>query len=128
MARGLQVGLVLDERKAEFERGDFLVRTVLGADHERRAVAVGAEVEVGTTVQFQVRDGDVGRRGPPRTCWPTAGDAALVFTCTGRGTRLFGEPDHDAGVVNDHVRRRPPPACSAPARSARWAASTSSTR
>ena len=43
------------------------------------------------------------------------GDAALVFTCNGRGQRLFGEPDHDARVVADtlgspaarrHVLRR----------------------
>ncbi len=24
---------------------------------------------------------------------------ALLFTCTGRGSRLFAEPDHDAGLV-----------------------------
>ena len=33
----------------------------------------------------------------------TGGDAALVFTCNGRGARLFGEPDHDASVVGDHL-------------------------
>lgn len=26
---------------------------------------------------------------------------ALVFTCTGRGARLFGVPDHDATTVAD---------------------------
>ena len=31
------------------------------------------------------------------------GDAALVFTCTGRGTNLFAEPDHDARVVHAQV-------------------------
>jgi small ligand-binding sensory domain FIST len=103
MARGLQVGLVLDERKAEFERGDFLVRNVLGADHERRAVAVGAEVEVGTTVQFQVRDGASADEDLRDLLADQQGDAALVFTCTGRGSRLFGEEDHDAGVINAHV-------------------------
>jgi small ligand-binding sensory domain FIST len=25
--------------------------------------------------------------------------AALLFTCNGRGARFFGEPDHDAAVV-----------------------------
>ncbi len=25
--------------------------------------------------------------------------AALVFTCNGRGTRLFSGPNHDAGVI-----------------------------
>ena len=32
-----------------------------------------------------------------------ANDAALVFTCNGRGHRLFGEADHDARRVSDAV-------------------------
>ena len=27
-------------------------------------------------------------------------DAALLFTCNGRGRHLFGVPDHDSGVVD----------------------------
>jgi len=30
-------------------------------------------------------------------------DAALVFTCNGRGTRLFGEPHHDVRVLTEHL-------------------------
>ena len=26
-----------------------------------------------------------------------------MFTCNGRGTHLFGRPDHDAELVNAHV-------------------------
>ena len=43
------------------------------------------------------------RRRPARAARP-AGDGAagaLVFTCNGRGTRLFEMPDHDAAVVAD---------------------------
>jgi len=29
--------------------------------------------------------------------------SALVFTCNGRGVRLFGEPDHDAQIISDVV-------------------------
>ena len=29
------------------------------------------------------------------------GEAALVFTCNGRGSYLFGEPHHDAALVVD---------------------------
>ena len=53
---GLHVGLVVDEHKAEFGRGDFLVRNVVGADPESGALAIGDEVSVGQTVQFHVRD------------------------------------------------------------------------
>ena len=31
---------------------------------------------------------------------------ALVFTCNGRGRGLFGVDDHDAAVVDEHVRGR----------------------
>ena len=94
---------MIDERKVDFERGDFLVRNVLGADRANGAVAVGGDVEVGTTVQLQVRDAlsadedlrvllaDVVQ--PP--------DGVLAFTCNGRGSHLFGEPHHDAALVDD---------------------------
>lgn len=103
MARALHVGLVLDERQESFGPGDFLVRPVLGADRSTRAVAVGAEVEVGTTVQFHVRDADSADDDLRATLAGTGGDAALVFTCNGRGVALFGDPDHDARLVSDHL-------------------------
>ena len=56
MSELVQLGRVIDERKAEFTRGDFLVRTVVGADPQVGALAVGDLVDVGSTAQFQVRD------------------------------------------------------------------------
>ena len=56
MQQGLHVGIVIEERKAEFTRGDFLIRGLLGVDRSSGAIAVGDEVALGTTVQFQVRD------------------------------------------------------------------------
>ncbi|MEA3054993.1 MAG: hypothetical protein QOD30_425, partial [Actinomycetota bacterium] len=32
---------------------------------------------------------------------------ALVFTCNGRGTNLFGTPDHDATVITDALDGAP---------------------
>ena len=56
------------------------------------------------------------------------GDAALVFTCNGRGTRLFERPrPRRRGRERPRRRRRPPPGCSAPVRSARSATGTSCT-
>lgn len=103
MAHGLHLGLVVDESKPTFDRGDFLIRGVLGADHTRRAVAVGAEIEVGSTVQFQVRDAGSADEDLRLLLDGEPGAAALIFTCSGRGTHLFDEPNHDASVVNDHV-------------------------
>ncbi|MGH2784372.1 MAG: FIST signal transduction protein [Actinomycetota bacterium] len=100
MQLGLHVGRVVDEYKTEFRRGDFLVRNVLGADERSGAVAVGDTVGIGETVQFHVRDAasaDEDLRTMVGAVDRPAG--ALLFTCNGRGTRLFGVADHDAAVV-----------------------------
>lgn len=103
MAEGLHVGLVLDERRDQFGQGDYLVRSVLGADRTTKAVAVGTEVEVGTTVCFQVRDAASADADLRTALADATARAALVFSCTGRGTTLFGGPDHDAAIVHEAV-------------------------
>lgn len=108
---GLQLGRVIDEHREEFSTGDFLVRNVLGTDSRSGAVAVGDVVPVGVTVQFHLRDAataDSDLIGGLANC---RADAALLFTCTGRGTRLFGGPDHDAGAIVDALGPIPTAGC-----------------
>jgi small ligand-binding sensory domain FIST len=101
-AQGLHCGIVADEvAKLTFDRGDFLIRGVLGADRERGAVAVGDVVSLGATVQFQVRDAHSADEDLRVLLADQQADGALVFTCNGRGTHLFGVPHHDAEVVSD---------------------------
>ena len=100
-ARGLHLGVVVDERKDTFGPGDFLVRNVLGAVREREAIAVGAEVEVGTVVQFQVRDASTADAELRALLSGVDAAGALLFTCNGRGTAFFGTADHDAAAVAD---------------------------
>ena len=102
-ARGLLVGLVIDENRPEYGTGDFLMRGLLGADEATGALSLGDTARVGQTLRFFVRDaasadadlrqalGDALRRARP--------SGALLFTCNGRGTNMFPEPDHDARVV-----------------------------
>jgi small ligand-binding sensory domain FIST len=99
MRRGLHVGLVVDEHKLDFARGDFLVRNVLGADRRTGALAVGERVDVGTTLQFHVRDADAADDDLREMLTDVSADAALLFTCNGRGTHLFPAADHDAGAM-----------------------------
>ena len=100
---GLHLGRVIDEHRAEFGPGDFLVRNVVGVDRTTGAVAVNDEVPVGTTVQFHVRDAGTADEDLRALLATGQGDGALVFTCNGRGERLFDEPDHDAAVVSELV-------------------------
>jgi small ligand-binding sensory domain FIST len=105
--QGLHIGLVIDEHRAEFRRGDFLIRNVLGADRTNGAIAVGDEVAVGTTVQFHVRDAESADEDLHQMVEGRNADGALLFTCNGRGRRLFGVPDHDAGVINEMMSSPP---------------------
>jgi small ligand-binding sensory domain FIST len=106
LSHGVHVGKVINEYQAEQGQGDFLIRGVVGADPESGAIVLGDEVDVGQTVQFHVRDADSAdedlRRALERERSglggrPAAG--ALLFTCNGRGSRMFSKPDHDAALV-----------------------------
>jgi small ligand-binding sensory domain FIST len=101
LRRGLHMGLVVDEHKAEFSRGDFLVRNLLGADESSGALAVGEQVSVGQTVQFHVRDAGAADEDLREMLTGVDAEAALLFTCNGRGRHLFTVPDHDAGMVEN---------------------------
>jgi small ligand-binding sensory domain FIST len=101
--RGIHLGRVINEHKVDFDRGDFLIRTVLGGDRDVGAIAVGDEVDIGATVQFQVRDAESADHDLRELLAGRRAQGALVFTCNGRGTHLFGQPDHDARVINAHV-------------------------
>jgi small ligand-binding sensory domain FIST len=101
LAGGLQLGVAVDEHRETFGRGDFLVRSVLGADRTSRGRGVGPRGAGGTTVQFQVRDAEAADDDLRTLLAGAHGAGALVFTCNGRGVRLFGEPDHDARMVYD---------------------------
>jgi small ligand-binding sensory domain FIST len=111
MRRGLQIGCVVDETRLEFSRGDFLVRGVVGADQRSGAIAVGDNVPVGRTVQFQVRDAGSADEDLRDLLTSAEADAAILFTCNGRGQRLFGEADHDAGFVDQLLGPLPLAGC-----------------
>lgn len=101
--QGLHLGQVIDERKLDFERGDFLVRNVLGADQSNGAIALDDVVPVGATVQFHVRDAATADEDLRQLLSGRRADGALVFSCNGRGVHLFGAPDHDAQVLDERV-------------------------
>lgn len=105
VSRGLHIGLAIDEYKSELARGDFLIRAVTGADEATGAIGVGDLVDIGTTVQFQVRDAATAdedlRESLQRASVEGRPSGALLFTCNGRGTRMFDMPNHDAAMVSD---------------------------
>lgn len=90
------------------DRGDYVVRTLMGLDPAQGWLAVGDEIPVGQRLMFVRRDpaaaqadldrmlNDVRRRLDGRV--PLA---AVYVTCTARGEHMFGE----RGAELDQVRR-----------------------
>jgi small ligand-binding sensory domain FIST len=101
MRDGLHVGLVVDEHRLDFQRGDFLVRNLLGVDQSTGSLAISEQVEVGQTVQFHVRDAHAADEDLRCLLSGVSGAGVLLFTCNGRGTHFFPEPDHDAALVEE---------------------------
>lgn len=94
----LFLGLVMDGGRHEYDRGDFVIRNLIGLDRDEGALLVGATVEPNMVVQFHVRDAATssedleqllgGHRDQPA--------GALLFSCLGRGSMLYGRPNHDS--------------------------------
>jgi len=114
VAGGLLIGVVIDGGKPDYERGDFLVRGVLGADAESGSLVVGTPVLPGQVVRLHARDArsadeDLHEALQLRVAAlagePPAG--ALVFSCNGRGTGMFGVTDHDAEAIQSELGGAP---------------------
>jgi small ligand-binding sensory domain FIST len=107
----LLAGIVIDENQPEYERGDFLVRGIVGRDADSGAIYVGERVRVGQTFRLHVRDAvsaDEDLRHALRGARSTYGASlvpagGLIFTCNGRGTHMFDAADHDASCVREEL-------------------------
>jgi small ligand-binding sensory domain FIST len=114
VAGGLLIGIVIDSGKPEYEQGDFLVRGVLGADRESGALVVGAAVTEGQVIRLHARDArsadeDLRRalRLQVQALAAEGAAGALVFSCNGRGSAMFGVSDHDAALVQQELLGAP---------------------
>ena len=108
------LGIQADSLAESPRAGDFLIRNVLGIDPKANAIAIAAVVEAGQTVQFHLVGADSAAlelrqlltRYRERESAPPAG--ALLFSCNGRGTNLYGSPDHDSNLFHEIVGREVP--------------------
>ncbi len=127
-ADGVLLGRVHDDHVGP--EPEMTVTRVLGVDHDAGALAIADEVPVGATVRFQIRgrvpahDDLIARlaaavAGADRPIVPAPASVAcgspsaaarrpgpvgaLVFTSAARGAAFFGEPDHDAATVAEHL-------------------------
>jgi small ligand-binding sensory domain FIST len=103
----LFVGVARDEFKLELERGDFLIRNLLGVDPRVGAIAIGDRIRPGQRIQFHLRDAHTSaedlemlleryKREIGASSSSPRHVGALLFSCLGRGARLYGEAHFDS--------------------------------
>jgi small ligand-binding sensory domain FIST len=104
LQNGLFIGRAIDPTRESLGRGDFLIRGVLGADSKTGAIAIGDVIENGERVQFHLRDARTAREDLEMMLTPHAlfgaPSGAFLFSCNGRGTNLYNEPDGDISAIN----------------------------
>jgi len=106
----LFIGLVVNEYLADFHRGDFLIRNLLGAEPRSGVIAVGAFPRTGQTIQFQRRDAKGAAEGmaellarAKEQLGGTTIYGGCLCCCNGRGQNMFGFPSHDAKLVQKQL-------------------------
>lgn len=107
--RALHLGRVVDEYQDQRGQGDFLVRNVHGLDGDSGGITVGDYMRIGQTVQFHIRDEESASAELAQLLANVRDDGlavnrgVLLFSCNGRGTRLFSEPHHDATAIQQRL-------------------------
>jgi small ligand-binding sensory domain FIST len=95
----------------------FRMHKLLNMNRTLGALAVGGGMRVGQTVQFHLRDREAANEG-----WRSALNAldcevdmassgALLFTCVGRGRRMFPQPHHDIALMHERFGTIPIGGC-----------------
>ena len=104
------VGLVANEYRDDFQRGDFLIRGLLDFDPRSNVLAVGAWPRAGQTLQFQRRDAAAATDDLSALLTSTSRQLAgrtiyggCLCTCNGRGSHLFAVPNHDADLIQSRL-------------------------
>jgi small ligand-binding sensory domain FIST len=106
----LFLGVVMDHFEDEPAIGDFLIRNVLGADQEKGIISIGEMLQEGQTVQFHLRDSQTSSENLTKMLQSydnnltnEEGAGALLFSCLGRGSYLYGKPDHDTNLFVERL-------------------------
>jgi small ligand-binding sensory domain FIST len=108
----LLLGVVMEPQREVYDRGDFLIRNVVGLDPQSGALATAHALHKNAVVQFHLRDAETSatelRELLAARRSGAAPAAALLFSCLGRGRGLYDVADHDSGLVREHLGERLP--------------------
>jgi len=109
LKHSLFLGIVMDEFEDSPSMGDFLIRNIAGLDPKANGLVIGEIMREGQIVQFHLRDAQTSSDDISvmlsqfRDSYSRQSRGALLFSCLGRGSYLYGKANHDVGVFTEIV-------------------------
>ena len=111
----LFAGILMDEFREEPRVGDFLIRNIVGVDPNQKVLGIGENLQEGMRLRFHVRDAEASANDllTMLTSYektlpePANVSGALLFSCLGRGEGLYGQPNFDTGIFQNHLGEIP---------------------
>ena len=103
LQNGLFIGRAIHHNQAGLGRGDFLIRNVIGIDKHKGSLSLSEDIHPDEVLQFHLRDSvtateDLEMILSPQSLYEKA-QGALLFSCNGRGTRLYNHPHGDIKTI-----------------------------
>jgi small ligand-binding sensory domain FIST len=103
----LFVGLPPDPSQEAIAPGEYLVRSLIGADADRGALAIAATIREGLPILLVLRESQAAREDLKSMLRRLGAQAAgqgvrfgLYFNCAARGTSLYGLPGIDTAYIS----------------------------
>ncbi len=113
----LFIGVAQSGFKQNLERGDFLIRNLIGIDPRIGAIAIAERVRLGQRVQFHLRDCQTSAEDlevllstyqqKNQTGDSLSSAGAFIFSCMGRGKGLYQEADFDSRLFRRYLSQVP---------------------
>ena len=111
LQNGLFVGRAVKAGQEILGQGDFIIRGVTGIDQQTGAIAIADQIQEGQVIQFHLRDALTATEDLEMLLIPQIfskpPEGALLFTCNGRGTRLYDHPNGDISVIRKNLGNFP---------------------
>jgi small ligand-binding sensory domain FIST len=107
------VGVPLDTHAVKLERGDYIVRNIVGASSDHGVLAIAHRPRLGDRIGFALRNAERSRdelkatleRMKERAAAPPA--FGMYFDCVSRGASLYNIPDHDSAYIGRYLDHPP---------------------
>ena len=106
----LFVGLPVDPNHTQLQRGEYLIRNIVGANPKHGSIAVATEVQEGQILSFTLRQPDETKlameemlQEMSKIHYGRPPAMAFYFDCCGRGSSLYGESGTDLKLIKRYL-------------------------